>query len=615
MKIIDRIIVHFLKGNTCDPRSRRINNILFLSILVGLFVVFRILLIGFAPKGMFLSSELYRGTIAREICEGLHWPLWWYQNQAHSGGSLVIGIILALFFKLLGYHYLWIKVCALLISLATFLLFLRLCWTYHGFEVAIIAGILMVFAPPGLMAHSVILMGEHTESIFLILLLIAICFSCLSSLPRGPINPARWFICGFFFGFGTYFSYTFLAMAVYVLLFIFWCGAFPKSLRHWMSLAAGVCLGLLPWLLYNIDFGFAGLTLHGKAFIEYFSIRNVLPRARGLWFTYLPEAYLLRGGIPVISEYLLSVYFATLTAVAWVILFLRLSKNSQVSGRHDKESFFSAFWLWALFWYMVIFLVSTFKPGGEWDPPMYKFLSAAYPLAVMVIAIAFSPAQEVSRVAKYYKIGAALILLYCLATAVQNLGMWQKQPFMRNLSTRRPYSYGLMGSVAARIMQKKPQALDAVCGMGRTNLLFLCFGLGQDWWIYNGSDAHSFDFLQRMPEDCRAAFFLGLGYKFIVESWNESIFAKLPERYKAYCYESAGIYAGLKGEDFLTRIPPARQKMYFVGLGKGFFARCYFIQEEGRKVPEEPSVPLDVRDSFLEGLAQGPFFWEEVRTK
>src|SRR3989304_6920035 len=85
-----------------------------LYLIVLIFVVSRLQILN---MGIFMwnDEELYNGTIAMEILNGLNLPLIDYQYTPHNGGTIVIGVLAAFFFKLFGNTYFSLKLVALLL--------------------------------------------------------------------------------------------------------------------------------------------------------------------------------------------------------------------------------------------------------------------------------------------------------------------------------------------------------------------------------------------------------------------------------------------------------------------------------------------------------------------
>src|SRR3990170_8594370 len=86
-----------------------------LYLIVVLFVLSRLWVLN---RGIFMwnDEELYNGTIAMELLSGLNMPLLDYAYNPHNGGTILVGILAAVFFKIWGNSYFSLKLVALLFA-------------------------------------------------------------------------------------------------------------------------------------------------------------------------------------------------------------------------------------------------------------------------------------------------------------------------------------------------------------------------------------------------------------------------------------------------------------------------------------------------------------------
>src|SRR3990170_1350391 len=117
-----------------------------LYLIVVLFVLSRLWVL---DRGIFMwnDEELYNGTIAMEILNGLNLPLINYQYTPHNGGTIVIGVLAAFFFKLFGNTYFSLKLVALLLHTLSLIFCLVLLSRHFSNEVAALAGLFFLFSP------------------------------------------------------------------------------------------------------------------------------------------------------------------------------------------------------------------------------------------------------------------------------------------------------------------------------------------------------------------------------------------------------------------------------------------------------------------------------------
>ena len=221
-----------------------------------LFVLFatRIVWIVWNPDATLYWEEDYRWVAAREILSGPVQPIFDYQADNYQGGSLVmIGLITSLF-AVFGESLLVLKLAPLLFAGATLATLYILARLWFGQPAALIAGVGYVVGP-SLLAHSALIpMGSHGESALFSLLQVA-CFLGIQS-RRWNTLPG-WAVLGFIFGFGLWFCFTSgLSLAACGVTWLILEGV-PKA-KQLLSALAGAAVGLVPWLVYNLQNDFSG---------------------------------------------------------------------------------------------------------------------------------------------------------------------------------------------------------------------------------------------------------------------------------------------------------------------------------------------------------------------
>src|SRR5687767_6971542 len=101
--------------------------------LALLFMVLRLAVLLTNAEAVCDPEELLRGTLAKEWTEGLKRPLWDYQSDDYSAGSLFTGTLAAPLFLLLGPNLLALKLVPLFFSLAALAVFFTLLNKRYGF--------------------------------------------------------------------------------------------------------------------------------------------------------------------------------------------------------------------------------------------------------------------------------------------------------------------------------------------------------------------------------------------------------------------------------------------------------------------------------------------------
>jgi len=137
------------------------------AILVLVFIILRLgtLLTCVECVSQYEYEELYPGTIAKELIEGLKVPFWNYQQHAYGGGSLLIGLMVAPLFLLLGPNLFALKLAPLLFSLATLILSFFFFKRFFDKKTALLVCSFLVLPPPVVTALSLTTSSPHTESI------------------------------------------------------------------------------------------------------------------------------------------------------------------------------------------------------------------------------------------------------------------------------------------------------------------------------------------------------------------------------------------------------------------------------------------------------------------
>ena len=196
-------------------------------------------------------EELYRGTIAREVLEGLHAPLWSYQADHYSGGSLVVGLLAAPAIALLGPCLLALKLVPIAFAAATAGLAVRLLAARFGTRAAVAGALLLVTPPPALVQLESLAKGFHTESP---LFTLAALSALLTFVWDG--RRRRWlFAAGFAGGLGI--SFTPIAALGLAGVVVTWVVLERARIRRTdaLTLALGIALGAAPAIAYAVAHG------------------------------------------------------------------------------------------------------------------------------------------------------------------------------------------------------------------------------------------------------------------------------------------------------------------------------------------------------------------------
>lgn len=234
--------------------------------LAILFIVLRLLVLLSSGTKAAYAEELYRGTIGREILAGLKMPLWDYQADHYSGGSLLTGLGAALFFSLFGPTLFALKLSPLLFALGTLILMAVFMKRYFGSEAALISGLLFILAPPSFVQLSMVAMGFHSESI---LFSMAVLFFFYRYFFEGRSGRN-----GFLFGLsaGLAFWFTHITIVTSLTCASAWLLMDRKLLFNRegkKQIFAGFALGLTPWVAYNLTHSLEGLGFIARMLLKF----------------------------------------------------------------------------------------------------------------------------------------------------------------------------------------------------------------------------------------------------------------------------------------------------------------------------------------------------------
>ena len=334
-------------------------------------------------------EELARGTIAKEILAGIKMPLWDYQVDDYSGGSLVVGILTAPFFLLIGPHLIALKLTPLLFAAST--LIATFYWVNRWWrkEAALWTAAFLTFAPPAFFRLSFVAMGFHTESLFWIALILLFFYPFQTS---GFRNKTSAFLFGLFSGLGFSFCYmtaiAFLGCLGSVFVSRREAGSFKRLV---ISTGAGFGLGALPFIGYNLTHHLRGIKFLVLSFIPssgsppFSKLSSLAVRYLQLILQGLPASFGFENagpwaGIFLSRFYLFGLLILLISGMIWKKAFPVLS-----AGRRE-------FPLWAsLFIFLTLYAFSNFTfEQGSYIDSRYFVIFHYFALILLGIAAAGS---------------------------------------------------------------------------------------------------------------------------------------------------------------------------------------------------------------------------------
>jgi len=239
-------------------------------------------------------EELYVGTAAEAICQGVHLPLAAYRFMPYGSAGLAAVLVTVPLYQAFGPHYLVLKILPLLVTMAGGLAWLLVVRAWFGARAARLFGLLYILAPPVLVRTALIEMGGHPEA------MAWIGWVCnLATLARDAATPRarmRWgAAAGTLAGLGVWVTYSVVPVtAALALAGLAITRARPRA--AWIAAAAGLVVGLVPWIIVVAGTGGAALEIYGRPLGALVDLPTLTGRVKDLCATGLMAGYDLPGG-------------------------------------------------------------------------------------------------------------------------------------------------------------------------------------------------------------------------------------------------------------------------------------------------------------------------------
>ncbi|MBI4436438.1 MAG: glycosyltransferase family 39 protein [Candidatus Omnitrophica bacterium] len=393
------------------------------------------------------TEELQRGTIAKELIQGLKIPFFDYAADHYSGGSLVYGVLTVPSFLVFGKSVFVLRLTALFFQLGTFLTWALFMKRFFGRKAALYIALLYLFSPPYLTLYAMYAMGVHAESLLFTALGLFFLFRILYD-GKHSLRCAAWL--GLVEGFGTYFSYQqVVSLACFIL---FWCYEDRRLFRkkEFYLFLLFFLVGFSPWLLYNGLYGFHGFDRVKEAFVYSSVERPLIIPFRFLKLATLRLIQLFsfnyREGTHVLS------HITLFNIVYYAALFFSYGILCQFEKENKKIYFF---FLFPLFFLSAASL-SRFHLGIY----EFRYYVPLFPFFFAVIALALVRLGNFSRI--FQKVSLGILILLLGMGCVGELNLLRFKEFALSLK-HRGYSYRQLGwALAYRHGQDLNQLSDLI---------------------------------------------------------------------------------------------------------------------------------------------------------
>lgn len=400
--------------------------------LVTVFAASRVVWVVGHPRSSQYWEEGYRWLASIEIASGAPVRLFDWQADHYQGGSLVV-IALAVALGWLGIgSFASLKIVAIGFSSATCAVLFAVGRLFFGRAVGLLCGVIYLLGPPLVAFWGVVAMGFHAESALFSLIGIGGTLALANGARRSVLG---WLTVGAVSGLAIWFTPTaaigvVACVAAWTLL-----AARPRAVEL-AAVAAGLGLGLAPWLFYNMNHDFAGLTRVFEVFgfedaADPWRSQGILGRTADLLLR-APSQGLLDPGGDMAGSFWLRAFAGGVWIPAGLALvcaarrtIATLLAGPRTAPREDRsELVFLVYG--ALF--ATVYLGSRFTLPVEPSPIQYRLLA---PLAVLLIPpIAVSAVRATRSGAKRRAMaGAACAVgLVSLGAATLSFALRHQEP-------------------------------------------------------------------------------------------------------------------------------------------------------------------------------------------
>ncbi|MEZ4651090.1 MAG: glycosyltransferase family 39 protein [Candidatus Eisenbacteria bacterium] len=211
-------------------------------------------------RPLFDREELYTGTAAEAMRQGLPIDAKTFQFMTYGGGSLLTALAARVVYTLFGPSYLAFKILPLLVTLAGGLFWFAAIHRVFGRRIGYAFAVLYAVAPSTFVRTTLIAKGDHPEAMAWIGVVL---WMATYAADRAGRRNLWAFFAGLLAGLGVFITYS----TVPVLAGVFGVGLLlsrARPIRTWSNGLAGLAVGLVPWLAALVSSRGSALQVYGE---------------------------------------------------------------------------------------------------------------------------------------------------------------------------------------------------------------------------------------------------------------------------------------------------------------------------------------------------------------
>lgn len=322
---------------------------------------------GGPERPLYDREELYTATAGEALRLRTGFPVTASQFMSYGSGTLLLSLLTIPIFAVFGPHYLAYKLIALALAAFGGLVWFLLVRQWAGKRSAWCFGLLYALAPPALLRTSLIAKGDHAEAMLLVGVVLYLATRALSS-PAESLRR-RWAAAsGLAVGFGVFFTYsTVPPLAGAGIAALALTRARPR--RVWLWFAAGLLVGLIPWLIQVFTTSGEALRIYGSPLGATQSLAEAAKRFQLLISRGFLASYDLPGNA-----------LPALAAFAWMVLVVA----GWINLARDFRRPFACLALAATATYLLAFCLRAPDASS-------RYLAPGYPLLLIAAASLAAP--------------------------------------------------------------------------------------------------------------------------------------------------------------------------------------------------------------------------------